>query len=70
MEFKQISDEKISKLVSYRINSLRQKTLLLKSRLNELTDILWSNNPALAETIEKVVDGISLPNQTNNLMDC
>lgn len=56
--FRQLDDERINMQVSYRINSLKQKTLLTVNRMRELTDILRSNNPLLCEQIERVVNGL------------
>jgi len=38
--FRQLDDDKINMLVSYRINSLKQKTLLATNRMSELVKIL------------------------------
>jgi hypothetical protein len=56
--FRQLDDEKINMQVSYRINSLKQKSLLVVNRMRELTDILQSNNPNLCEQIQRVVNGV------------
>lgn len=47
--FRQLDDEKVNKLVSYRINSLKQKTLLASNRMQELVKILRENNKHLAD---------------------
>jgi len=55
--FRQLDDDKINMQVSYRINSLKQKSLLTVNRMRELIDILKANNPNLCEQIERVVNG-------------
>jgi DNA replication protein DnaC len=55
--FRQLDDEKINMLVSYRINSLKQKTLLTTNRMKELVEILNTNNKPLAEQVRRFVNG-------------
>lgn len=51
LEFKQLEDEQISSLVSYRINSTNQKAMLVAERLKDITDILTVSNPSLIEQL-------------------
>ena len=53
LEFKQLEDEQISSLVSYRINSTENKAMLVAERLKDIMDILMDNNPALIEQLQK-----------------
>lgn len=55
--FRQIDDDKVNMHVSYRINSLKQKNLLVQSRMRELNEILRGANPNLFEQIQRSVSG-------------
>jgi len=41
------SDENTNNLVSYRVNSVKQKTNMVKARINEIMKIVEQANPAL-----------------------
>ncbi len=58
--FRQLDDELINTQVGFRINSLKQKTKLIRTRLIELTNIIQSNNPNLNEHIVRVLDCMAL----------
>ena len=49
LEFKQLEDEQIASLVSFRINSTENKAMLVAERIKDITEILMSSNPALIE---------------------
>lgn len=58
--FRQIEDEMINTQVSYRINSLKQKTKLIKTRMNELQAIIQQNNPNLNDLIVRMLNSLSI----------
>ena len=57
--FRQLEDENINQHVSFRINSLKQKTALVQLRINEVMKIVQKNNPPLADIITRTVNSLS-----------
>lgn len=49
--FKQLDEEAISAEITYRVNSQKQKTMLVAQRLKDIISILQEHNPAIIEVI-------------------
>jgi hypothetical protein len=55
--FKQLDEEAISAEITYRVNSQKQKTMLVAQRLKDIISILQEHNPAIIEVIQRAVSG-------------
>ena len=54
---RQLDDETISKEISFRINSNKQRTALVMQHVRDIFSILQQHNPAMIELLQRAVSG-------------
>lgn len=54
---RQLDDESISKEISFRVNSNKQRTALVLQHIRDIFSILKEHNPAMIESLQRAVSG-------------